>query len=275
MPRLHRSPIACFRIPTWFRVPLLHHYPLMVSELQPLVIIGARGHAAEVLEVVLCATRLAATHTFAGFIASNSEAPILGHPILGDDSALRGSGYDVLIGVNDSGSRARIDRELRKWGLSSPVALHVDSTIGPSVHLGPGVVVAAGGRIGLRSTLDRHVHVGCNVVVGHGCTVGSHTSILPGAVISGDVRLADRVQVGAGAVIRQGVTVNEDAIVGAGAVVIEDVESGAQSSSVSRHARDQYLGPLNRPGSCELGPSGLPEDWWLWRRLLRDRRGGR
>ena len=193
----------------------------------PLVIIGAGGHAGEVFEVVRGSAQLRRTHVFAGFIVPGELREVLGHPVLGDDAMLEEGGYDYLIGINSSDLRARLGVLFQHWDLSAAVAIHDDSTIGPAVDLNEGVVVHAGGRIGLRSVLDRHVYVGCNAVVGHDCTVGPNTSILPGAVVSGHVQLAGGVQMGAGAVVLQGITVGENATIGAGSVVTKDVGPGS------------------------------------------------
>jgi len=48
----------------------------------------------------------------------------------------------------------------------------------------------------------------------------------PGALVNGDVRLAEGVFLGTGAIITPGITIGDHAVIGAGAVVVRDVPPG-------------------------------------------------
>lgn len=191
-----------------------------------LVIVGAGGHGREVADVAL-----AAGHTVRGFI--DDGAPDL-EPLqrrraelLGGTALLDGLDDEVLLGIGDSASRARLDQTVQALQLRSPAIVHPAATVGTDVELGPGTVLAAGARLTTHIVIGRHGYVGPNATIGHDAVLADHVTVLPGATISGSVHLAQGVTIGTGAAVRQGVVVGAGATVGAGAVVIADVVAGS------------------------------------------------
>ena len=55
---------------------------------------------------------------------------------------------------------------------------------------------------------------------------------MPGANISGNVRIADATLIGSGATILQGLTIGKNCIVGAGAVVTKDLPDNCTAVGV-------------------------------------------
>ncbi|MFO7726053.1 MAG: hypothetical protein R6V45_10945, partial [Oceanipulchritudo sp.] len=67
--------------------------------------------------------------------------------------------------------------------------------------------------------------------VGHDCCAGAHLVVHPGAAISGNVRLGERVLVGANAFIGQGLEIGDDVQVDAVAQVTRDLPAGHLATS--------------------------------------------
>jgi serine acetyltransferase len=67
------------------------------------------------------------------------------------------------------------------------------------------------------------VIINLNSTIGHDSRIGSFTSIMPGAHISGNVTVGDQVLIGTGAVILQNLVLADNVKVGAGAVVTKDI----------------------------------------------------
>lgn len=91
-------------------------------------------------------------------------------------------------------------------------------------HLGDGVVLAAGARIGPGVQLGDHTHVNVNATVSRGCVIGEMVTVCPGAHIAGGVIVEDDVFIGIGAVVAHELIIGRGALIGAGAVVVEDVK---------------------------------------------------
>ena len=62
--------------------------------------------------------------------------------------------------------------------------------------------------------------------MGHDTVIGAFSSVMPGAVLSGDVRVGQGVLVGTNATVLEGRTIGDGARIGAGAVVTTDVPAG-------------------------------------------------
>jgi sugar O-acyltransferase (sialic acid O-acetyltransferase NeuD family) len=190
-----------------------------------LVIVGAGGHGREVLDVVeACGLECV------GFVDDGRpDVEVLarrGVKLLGDLSWLTSHGGPAVLGLGDSATRRRVGDLLEGQVTWTNALVHPLASTGSVVHLGFGTVVTAGARLTTGIGVGRHGYIGPNATVGHDCVLEDYVSVLPGATVSGNVRLGVGVSIGTGASLRQGVTVGEGATVGAGAAVLEDVSPG-------------------------------------------------
>lgn len=119
-----------------------------------------------------------------------------------------------LIGVYDPSTRAKMDRPAH-YGYQ---AVHPSALVDPSVIAVDGLVVAAGAVLGNGVTLGPHVHVGQGSSLVR-CDVGAYTTISPGAVICGDVKVGEAVLIGANATVANLCEIGDYSIIGAGAVL--------------------------------------------------------
>jgi len=194
-----------------------------------LVIIGAGGHAREVLHIV----RLQCPESDVGFVADwipeGDDEDDLGAPYLGTPDVLGGlQGSTFLIGIGSGRARRDFDARATSQGLdASDPLLHPTADVGGrNVRLGPGTVVCSHVSMTVNIVAGRHCHVNRNSTVGHDVTLGDYTTINPGVSVSGRVTIGDEVLVGAGAVILETLTIGDGATIGAGAVVTRDVPAG-------------------------------------------------
>lgn len=202
------------------------------------VLIGAGGHAAE---VALTVRR--AGGTLSGVYAQDEPSSDilarLGVPWLGVPEAC--GGEPAVIGIGDSHVRARIAESVEA---GAPLVDPLTAT-GPDLRIGVGSVVFALASVTTNVTLGKHVHVGRNSAIGHDVVLEDCVSIMPSAVLSGNVRVGRGAYVGTGALVRQGVSIGAGATVGMGAVVLRDVEAG--TTVVGNPAR-----PISAPTTKEV-----------------------
>jgi acetyltransferase-like isoleucine patch superfamily enzyme len=122
----------------------------------------------------------------------------------------------LIVGVNNSSERRRIAERHGNHGarpLVDPAA-----TIGASVNLGLGVVVAPSAVLLYSVTLGNHTHINYSASMTR-CTVGDYCTIAPGAVICGNVEIGDECMIGASATICERSRIGMRTVIAAGAIV--------------------------------------------------------
>jgi acetyltransferase-like isoleucine patch superfamily enzyme len=130
----------------------------------------------------------------------------------------------LLVGINDPVTRYAVRY---RWSFVRSAEPLVDPSVdrGLGIHIGLGSVVAPRVLMLTDVILGEHVHVNYGTMMTR-AAVGDFTTIGPGVVICGDVKIGQRCLIGAGAVIKNLVTIGNDVTIGAGAVVVSDVRTG-------------------------------------------------
>jgi sugar O-acyltransferase (sialic acid O-acetyltransferase NeuD family) len=214
---------------------------------QPVIVIGAGGHATVLADALLAAGRTVLGYTDADPARHGQQ--LLGLPVLGDDiSTLAQAGHapgrvELVIGLGSTGAAADLPRRERLHarfssagytigGVRHPAAVvSVHAQVHPTAQLLAACVVQAGAQVG----------EGCIVntaaVVEHDAVLGAHSHLAPRALLCGSVQLGERCHVGAGAVVRQGLVLGADTVVGAGAVVLAGSAGGVVLTGVPARAR--------------------------------------
>jgi sugar O-acyltransferase (sialic acid O-acetyltransferase NeuD family) len=207
-----------------------------VSQLKPLIVLGAGGHAK-----VLIAALLAGPAKILGIAeraGSDKMSDVLGVPVLGDDSSvLQHAPQDILL-VNGVGSTSFTERRQKLFekfaalGYHFATVLHPTATIASDVRLGEGVQVMAGAIIQPGTTVGDNCILNTKTSIDHDCQIAAHVHIAPGSTISGDTRIGEGTFIGAGAVVIQGIEIGRRCMVAAGAVVIHDLKADARVAGV-------------------------------------------
>lgn len=194
-----------------------------------LVIVGAGGHAREILDTVEALNAEDPTYRLLGFIADQEKRPELaearGVKILGGIDLLGKLDAVYAIGIGDLKARKRIDDLASDAGMEPATLVHPSAQVGGQVELGPGTYLAPGAVLTTNIRLGRHAHVNVGASISHDCVIGKWSLIGPGARVAGNVTLGNGVEIGIGAVVRPGVSIGDWALIGAGAAVVADVEA--------------------------------------------------
>lgn len=200
--------------------------------MQPLVVVGAGGHASEVLDVVADINahgpcwRVHALAVDPGFAAGRAFGTI---PVVeGLERVDSPPQAHWVVAVGDPGLRRRFVEHLNALAGEVRFALLVHprawvaptASIGPGSQVFPGACVSAGARVGGHCILNLGATVSHDAEVGDGATLG------PGARLAGGVHVGAWAALGIGALVLPGVTIGAGAQVGAGAVVTRDVPAG-------------------------------------------------
>jgi acetyltransferase EpsM len=203
------------------------------SGVQDLVIIGAGGHAREILDLALAQNRVETTWNVRGclvdaaFAAEADRWP--GPPRLGDLAWLNETNLRtcaLIVAMGDPAVRARIVGELDSRGahyVNYATLVHPSAVIGSRVELAKGVVVGARSILTCDITVGRHAHINVATSVAHNCCVDEFATLAPGVHLAGWVQVGAGVEIGTGASVIPRVQIGEGAVVGAGSTVIRDV----------------------------------------------------
>jgi len=183
------------------------------------IIIGAGGHA-RVIASILKASLI----TISGFYDDDPKLKnqsFSGIPVLGTLSELKSDkNTKAIIGIGDNALRKQIATSFDfKW----INAIHPFSFIDPSVDIGLGTVICAGGIIQPGASIGNHVILNTKASVDHDCTVGDYSHIAV-AHLGGGASISDGVFMALNSVVLPNIHVEEWSLVGAGAVVTKNVE---------------------------------------------------
>ena len=191
-----------------------------------LLLLGAGGHAKEMLAALDAAGQLCKVGALIEEDAVHVPRSLRGIPVLGA-AHLNHQNRDTvkLIGAMGSPARRTWLENLEARGFRFASVLHPQSVIAESVEIGDGVYVGAGSVISVEVRVEKHVLINIGATISHNSVLRSYCSISPGVHIAGTVEVGAQVFVGIGASVIEGVTIGDRAVVAAGACVIDDVPS--------------------------------------------------
>lgn len=200
------------------------------SDQEPLIIVGASGHAKSVIDVV----QEQGTYKIVGLIDSIKPAGeiFFGYEILGAEADLKrlltqfGCG-NLFVAIGENFSRQSVTYRL---GELVPAAqfvslVHPRSVVSRSADIGSGSIVMPGAVV----NADAHISEGCIVntsaCIDHDCILEPFSSIAPNVALAGNVTVGARTMVGTGASVNHKLDIGADSAIGAGAVVISNIPS--------------------------------------------------
>lgn len=203
---------------------------------EPVVIIGAGGHGAEV-----AAYMLDQGLPLLGAIDDGKPAgPWQGTQLLGGlaDLASICAAHDQVCYLTAFGSnslRRKIVQRVESLGIANltPATLqHSSAWTGLGVQISSGTLLAPQSLVTTRASIGQHCILNVKASVSHDCVIGNWCNINPGATLCGDVRLGEGCYIGARATVIEKVKIGAWTIIGAGAVVTQDLPEGVTAVGV-------------------------------------------
>ena len=166
-----------------------------------LALFGHGGHAREVA---------AQMNLDVTFFVDDKYANEVSKPISTFDPEV----YQMMVAVADSKDREKIVKKLPEntsyFTFVHPTALLMskDIEIGIGSFIGAYSILTTNITIGNHAILNRGNHIG------HDSKIGDYFSAMPGAIVSGNVRISDCVYIGSNSSIKEKIIVNSEVIVG-------------------------------------------------------------
>ena len=131
--------------------------------------------------------------------------------------------YIVMVAVSDSKDRydivQRLPKETQFFTFIHPTALIMENVkIGDGCFIGAYSILTTNIKIGNHSILNRGNHIG------HDCRIGDYFSAMPGAIVSGNVKIYDLVYMGNNSSIKEKTTIHSLTTIGMNGAVVKNIE---------------------------------------------------
>ncbi len=190
-----------------------------------MIVIGAGGHAKEVLEILHVDKRIGNVHFFDEITAAKT---CLGSfPVISSDEEvieLLKKDTAFISAISGTAEKEKLVNRFKKLGgvyqsviSSTAVIGHFEVCLENGLNVMQNVFISNYVQIGEGSLLNygSSIH--------HDCRIGRYSEISPKAQLLGGVTVGDYVFIGAGAIILPKVNIGSRSIIAAGAVVTVDV----------------------------------------------------
>jgi sugar O-acyltransferase (sialic acid O-acetyltransferase NeuD family) len=209
--------------------------------LNPLVIIGASGHAISVANVAK-----SAGFTIKYFVDKSKKCKeLLGYSVIGDLAELQNiDKFNFAIGVGDNHSRERIFKELKAEfnNIYFPPLIHQSAVVSFFAEVGDGTVVMPNAVIGPNSKIGMFCLINTQSSIDHDCVMFDFSSLAPAATTGGNVMLGFRSAVCIGAKIKHGIRIGDDSIVGANSYLNKDLANNQVAyGTPAKEIRDRNI----------------------------------
>jgi sugar O-acyltransferase (sialic acid O-acetyltransferase NeuD family) len=131
--------------------------------------------------------------------------------------------YQIMVAVADSKEREKIVKKLPKntsyFTFVHPTALLMSEDI----QIGVGSFIGAYSILTTNITIGNHAILNRGNQIGHDSKIGDFFSAMPGAIVSGNVRISDCVYMGNNSSIKEKILVNSNVIIGSNAAVVKNI----------------------------------------------------
>ena len=175
-----------------------------------LALFGYGGHAREVA---------AQMNLDVTFFVDDKYANEVSKPISTFDPEV----YRMMVAVADSKDREKIVKKLPEntsyFTFVHPTALLMSKDI----EIGIGSFIGAYSILTTNITIGNHGILNRGNQIGHDSKIGDFFSAMPGAIVSGNVRISDCVYMGNNSSIKEKIVVNSDVIIGSNAAVVKNI----------------------------------------------------
>lgn len=197
--------------------------------MRKLIIVGAGGHAREMLEWVRDINANKATWEFIGFIDDDSTA-LQGtnckYSVIGSVKEWKQfEDIDFGMGIASPGVKESVGKFLLRKGAKFVPIIHPSVRIAENACFGVGFVAYPGAFVCSNAHIGDFVTV-LSSKISHDCVIGDYCTILSYVGLNGNTRLGKRVFIGNHATMMQGLSIGDGVSIGLGSVVIRDIPQG-------------------------------------------------
>lgn len=209
-----------------------------------MLIAGAKGHALEVLDIILQNNPGEPVYFFDNISEEFNNKSIDPNKVLRTSEELRkhlAVDNSFVLGIgNPSGRRLLSDLCTSSGGRLMPVisSAAIISTL--NVVLGEGLNIMHGVIIHPETNIGKGTLLNCRVAIHHDCMVGEYCEISPGVILTGNVVIGNNTSIGTGAVILPKIKIGNNVVIAAGAVVTKNVPDNTLVAGIPAMIKKTY-----------------------------------
>ncbi|MDI1318549.1 acetyltransferase [Flavobacterium sp.] len=193
-----------------------------------MTIVGAKGFAKEVLEILHQADQLE------NVVFYDDVSDIIPRKLFEQFPVLKSFEAAIeyfntidnkfTIGVGNPIIRRKLYDKFTSIGGRCTSAISNSAVLGSyDVNIGEGTNILAGAILSNSTTVGKACIIYYNVVITHDCIIEDFVEISPAAILLGRCKIGSYTQIGANATILPDVTIGKNVVVGAGSVVTKNV----------------------------------------------------
>ncbi len=192
--------------------------------MEKVLLIGAGGHST----VILDALKLTTHFQSAAFVNSKEDTPqkeYLGLPVLPEEQLTYLLHPKGIICVGDNSLRQVISQKVLEFNTNFEFinVIHPSAIVSPSAVLGMGNFIGAGTVVGPNCHIENHCILNTVSSIDHDSHMSSFSSLGPGVICGGNVRIGEATAIGLGAKIIHNIKIGAHTIIGAGSTVLDPV----------------------------------------------------
>lgn len=131
--------------------------------------------------------------------------------------------YEIIVAIGDPKTRMEVIKKLPKETKFFTHIHHSCQIFGDDVEIGEGSIICAGTIITTNVKLGKHTHLNLHTSIGHDNIIGDFFTTAPGARVSGNCIIGDRVYMGTNSSIRQKINICDDVVLGLNCGVVKDI----------------------------------------------------
>ncbi len=209
-----------------------------------MLIIGAKGFAKEVLEILHQKDETNGLCFYDDISNDLPETLFEKFPILRNEDEARKHFSTIdnkfTIGIGNPKLRRMLYEKFTKLGGAYISTISQNAEIGSfGVEIGDGCNILGGAKISNDVKIGKGTMVYYNAIITHDVKIGDFVEISPSATLLGRCKIDDNTQIGAGAIIFPDVEVGENCIIAAGAVVRNDIPNNTMAAGVPAVVKKQ------------------------------------
>lgn len=191
--------------------------------MRPVLIYGAGGFGREVVSWLRTDSR-AGMCPVAFIDDAETSTECAGLPVgTLADMAKRYPAAGVIVALGGGDSRYSAAERIEAAGLRPESYMHSSVLAGERVEIGRGSLIMPGSILTCDIRIGAFVVVNCSCNIGHDVEIGRYSTLLGNNSLNGEVKVGEFVTIGSRATIHPGRRIGDRSIVGIGSVVIKSV----------------------------------------------------
>lgn len=198
-----------------------------------MLIIGAKGFAKEVLEVVF---QINITNVIHFYDDVNEDIPKRLYDrfdVLRNEEEVialfkKTKDRSFTLGVGGTMVREKLLVKFQKLGGNGVSVISPFATVGKFGNkIGLGCNIMSGTVITSDIIIENGCLINLNCTIGHDCKIGKYVELSPGVHVSGNCNIGNYTSIGTNATILPKINIGENVVIGAGSVVTKDIPSNS------------------------------------------------